>query len=135
MLALSLVFAYAWLQAGAKASDGRQPQVNFARFELHLTSADGAKSLGQLAREQSGQVIPDKTVTKIHFSIDALSNALIFPSAQGEQHPDFQFGIRSGDDKIYDVPNVKAKILLDNSPVKTVGVCNFVVQIDFDDHR
>jgi hypothetical protein len=114
-----------------KATDQNKQSVNFSRYELHLTKEDGEKSIAKIINEQSREMIPNRTVKQIRFSIDALSNPLIFPAAQGEQHPDWQFAIREGGDVMFDVPNVNSKILLENSLVKTPNVCNFTVQIIF----
>lgn len=99
---------------------------------IHITKADGIKSLGQLIREQSGIQIPDQPLLKIHFIVDPFNNALIFP--RNDFQPEgFQWGILPGQDKTLLVPElpVSASQALDLSPAKTDGVCNFIVQFEF----
>ena len=100
---------------------------------IRLTAAEGAKSIGQLIREQTTTVIPLKAISSFHFLVDGLSNSLIFPRVEGFQPLGFQWAILPGQDKKLDIPQIPllAPDALNYYPVRTSGTCNFILVIEF----
>ena len=117
-------------QASAQTTGG----VKASTEAIHITAADGTKSIAQLIREQSvGTPTPSQAISKLHFFVDPLNNSLIF-SRVGPQNPTgFQWAILPGQDKQFAVPKttVLATQALEQYLVRTTGTCNFLLIIDF----
>jgi hypothetical protein len=101
---------------------------------IHLTLLDETKSLSKLISEQSvGSPLPEKPIAKLHFLVDPFNDALLFPTVKGFQPEGFQWGILPGQDKKFKTTKVKLNAIdaLDFFLVKTTGVCNFLVVMEF----
>jgi hypothetical protein len=102
---------------------------------IHITAADGTKSIAQLIREQStGTPLPtNQAIASMHFLVDPLNNALIF-SKVGPQNPTgFQWAMLPGQDKEFAVPKttVFAPQAFEQYLVRTNGTCNFLLITEF----
>lgn len=120
--------------AGAGA---RKDLVNGATEAIHLTKADGVKSIGQMIREQDPRgwdALPDnETISALTFFVDPFNDALILPRVEAFMPPGFQLGVLPGQDKRLFTPRnpLTPKQGLDLFLVQTRGVCNFLLIIEF----
>jgi len=139
LIAVVIVFGYGWLMPSkdATAHDRNKPRsINGATEAIHLTSADGTKSIGQLIREQDPRgwdALPNQGISALHFFVDPFNDPLILPRVEQFMPPGFQLGILPGQDKRFFTPEnpLSAKEGLDLSLVKTKSVCNFLLIIEF----
>jgi hypothetical protein len=108
--------------------------VTIASEALHITVADGTKSIGQLIREQStGTPLPAKPIASFHFLVDPFSHPLIFPRVEGFQPPGFQWAILPSQDKKFNIPRLPllASEALDYYFVRSTGNCSFLLYMEF----
>jgi hypothetical protein len=107
--------------------------VKLITQSIRLTAADGTKSVGQLIREQTTNVIPPQAISSFHFLVDPLNSSLIFPNVQGYQPPGFQWAILPGQDKKLNIPQIPllAPDALNFYFLRTSGTCNFLLVIEF----
>lgn len=118
---------------GHRASAQSTP-VTVSSEAIHLTTADGTKSIAQLIREQStGTPLPPKALASFHFLVDPFGNSLIFPRVEGFHPPGFQWAILPGQDKKFNVTQVPLPAMeaLEFFFVQTNGECNFLVLMEF----
>jgi hypothetical protein len=118
---------------GRKAS-AQSPPVLIDSQALHITAADGTKSLWQLISEQNtGAQLPNKSISSFHFLVDPFSYPLIFPRVEGFQPPGFQWAILPSQDKKYNVPqySLPASQALDFYFVRSSGPCSFLLFMEF----
>lgn len=137
---MAVLFGFvAWLahidQGSAKAQVVPQ---NGATEAIHLTKADGVKSIGQLIREQhpSGwESLPDRGISSVFFFVDPFNDALILPRIEPFMPPGFQLGVLPGQDKKLFTPRNPLTVRqgLDLYLVRTTGVCNFLLIVEFYD--
>jgi len=132
LLSMAAFFGVTWRhQASAQTTGG----VKASTEAIHITAADGTKSIGQLIREQStGTPLPtNQAISSMHFFVDPLNNSLIF-SRVGPQNPTgFQWAMLPGQDKQFAVPQtlVLAPQALEQYLVRTTGTCNFLLIMEF----
>src|SRR5262245_25861015 len=95
----SLTFALYPLSNGlGQTTAAKQPPAPVAdkidTQALHVTSADGIITIGELIRRQNlGSPLPTNLRIKtITFHVDPLHDALIFTPIEGFQHPEFRWG-------------------------------------------
>lgn len=99
---------------------------------FRITENDGVQSLARLILERTTVAIPNQQVSRLHFFVSSTDSELIL--TQREVTPEtFEFGIAPNTDKAFPVLRLpfKAPVLLDNTFVRTPGVCNFFVRIEF----
>jgi len=143
LLAFNLVIAAFLLYVAAANFGSKSPHrasaqtpvsVKASSEAIHITTADGTKSIAQLIREQSiGTPLPNQAISKFHFFVDPLNNSLIF-SRVGAQNPTgFQWAILPGQDKQFSVPKttVLAMQALEQYLVRTNGTSNFLLFVEF----
>lgn len=139
VVTLAFVYGYGLITSSLIASghDRNKPRsINGATEAIHLTKADGTKSIGQLIREQDPrgwEALPDQGISGLQFFVDPFNDALTLPRVEQFMPPGFQWGILPGQDKRLFVPEnpLSAKDGLDLFLVKTDRVCNFLLIIEF----
>jgi hypothetical protein len=99
---------------------------------IHLTKEHGVISIGQLIRQQSSIEIPNQPISGFHFLVDPYGGALLFPGNEF-QPQGFQWAVLPGQDKKFSVPElpINGPDALEFSLVKTDGVCNFILAVEF----
>lgn len=79
-LALLVYLCFTFGHTIAVQSVGSKRQsVALITESIHITAADGQKSLGQLIREQSNVVIPEQAISSLRFLVSPFAGDLIFP--------------------------------------------------------
>lgn len=132
LLALGVFVTIGAIRNSARGDGAEHRSVEPISESIHITAADGVKSLARLIREQSAITIPDRPVALTQFTIDAGHGPLIFP--QNDFQPQgFEFAIRAGDDKALKFPRfpINAPEALDAFLVKTESVSNFILYVEF----
>jgi hypothetical protein len=132
LLSMAVIFGVTWRrQASAQTTGG----VKASTEAIHITTADGTKSIGQLIREQStGTPLPtNQAIASMHFFVDPLNNSLMFTKVGPQNPPGFQWAMLPGQDKQFAVPKtlVLAPQALENYLVRTNGTCNFLLIMEF----
>lgn len=133
----AFAYGYGLINNSLKASGhDRKRSINGATEAIHLTKADGAKSIGQLIREQDPrgwEALPDQGISGLQFFVDPFNDALTLPRVEQFMPPGFQWGILPGQDKRLFVPEnpLSARDGLDLFLVQTDSVCNFLLIIEF----
>lgn len=131
---LAFVYGYGLISSSLIASghDQKTKQSEPISESFHLTKDDGAQSLARLILDRTTVAIPDQQVSRIHFFVSSDDDSLIL--TQREVTPEtFEFGIGPNTDKAFPVLRLpfNAPVLLDNTFVRTPGVCNFIVRVEF----
>ena len=132
LLSMAAIYSVTWRQQASAQTTGG---VKASTEAIHITTADGTKSIGQLIREQStGTPLPtNQAIASMHFFVDPLNNSLIF-SRVGPQNPTgFQWSMLPGQDKQIAVPKtlVLAPQALEQYLVRTNGNSNFLLIMEF----
>lgn len=133
-----LTFALYPLSNALSQTAAKQPAPVADKIDsqaLHLTSADGITTIGELIRRQNlGSPLPaNLRIKTITFHVDPLHDALIFTPVEGFQHPEFRWGVNPGASKTLRVTFVDLAPMqaFDLFPVRTDGVTNFIMITDF----
>lgn len=101
--AIVMVFGYGWNRAAihslAQHSAIHSKGLQAAGCTMAITSADGAKSLKQLADEQCDSfVAPDQLISRLEVFVGSLNGDIKIDTGRGTQ-----FGIQRGDDKQFTI--------------------------------
>jgi hypothetical protein len=98
---------------------------------LHITKADGTKSLRQLIEEQSlGTPFGDRPLSNIHFIVDSANSGLTFTQI-GNTPPGFTLTLNPGQSKMWDVPITSTPVMetLESYKVRSAGAVTNVLII------
>jgi hypothetical protein len=128
---MAAIYSVTWRQQASAQTTGGATASTEA---IHITAADGTKSIAQLIREQStGTPTPNQAIASMHFYVDPLNNSLIFTKVGPQNPTGFQWAMLPGQDKQYAVPKttVLAPQALEQYLVRTSGTCNFLLIMEF----
>jgi hypothetical protein len=131
LLSMAAIYSVTWRQQASAQTTGGATASTEA---IHITAADGTKSIAQLIREQStGTPTPNQAIASMHFYVDPLNNSLIFTKVGPQNPTGFQWAMLPGQDKQYAVPKttVLAPQALEQYLVRTSGTCNFLLIMEF----
>ena len=131
LLSMAAIYGVTWRQQASAQTTGG---VKAGTEAIHITAADGTKSIAQLIREQStGTPTPNQAIASMHFYVDPLNNSLIFTKVGPQNPTGFQWAMLPGQDKQYAVPKttVLAPQALEQYLVRTSGTCNFLLIMEF----
>lgn len=131
LLGLSGFAIFGSASAQIAASSTPTPLISSEAF--HITSADGEKSIAQLIREQSvGTPTPNRPIKSFHFIVDSMNDALILARNPAAHPAGFQLAVAPGDEIKFDVSKlpINAPEALEQFPVRTDGICNFLMFIE-----
>jgi hypothetical protein len=132
LLSMAAIYGVTWRQQASAQTTGG---VMASTEAIHITAADGTKSIAQLIREQStGTPYPtNQAIASMHFYVDPLNNSLIFTKVGPQNPTGFQWAMLPGQDKQFAVPKttVLAPQALENYLVRTSGTSNFLLIIEF----